>query len=65
MIELSVKTEAHVKVVLQIKDIAVCVLRTSSQPILKKVFCNFIATQSSSFCYKDSCKNDLMLLIFP
>ena len=37
MIELSVKTEEHVKVVLQIKDIAVFVLQASPQHIVNKV----------------------------
>ena len=37
MIELSVRTEARVKVVLQIKDIAVFVLRASPQLIVSKV----------------------------
>ena len=37
MIELSVIMEAHVKVVLQIKDTDVFVLWSSSQPIAKKV----------------------------
>ena len=38
MTELPVRTEAHVKVVLQIKDIAVFVLRASPQLTVKKVF---------------------------
>ena len=37
MIELSVRTEARVKVVLQIKDIYVFVLRASPQLIVNKV----------------------------
>ena len=37
MIELSVRTEAPVKVVLQIKDIDVFVLRVSPQLIVNKV----------------------------
>ena len=38
MTELPVRTEADVKVVLQIKDIAVFVLRASPQLTVKKVF---------------------------
>ena len=37
MTELHVKTEVHVKVVLQIKDISVFVLRALLQLIVKKV----------------------------
>ena len=49
MIELSVKTEAHVKVVLQIKDTDVFVLRTSSQPIAKKVLANLLQLEALFF----------------
>ena len=42
MIELSVKTEEHVKVVLQIKDTDVLVLRTSSQLTAKKVLATLL-----------------------
>ena len=38
MTELPVRTEAHVKVALQIKDITVFVLRASPQLIVNKVF---------------------------
>ena len=49
MIELSVKTEAHVKVVLQIKDTDVFVLRTSSQLIAKKVLVTLLQLQALLF----------------
>ena len=49
MIELSVKTEAHVKVVLQIKDTDVFVLRSSSQPIAKKVLATLWQLQALLF----------------
>ena len=49
MIELSVKTEAHVKVVLQIKDTDVFVLRTSSQLIAKKVLATLLQLQALPF----------------
>ena len=42
MIKLSVKMEAHVKVVLHIEDTDVFVLRSSSQPIAKKVLANLL-----------------------
>ena len=42
MTELSVKTEAHVKVVLQIKDIAVFVTWASPQLTVKKVFATLL-----------------------
>ena len=48
MIELSVKTEAHVKVVLQIKNTYVFVLRTS-QPIEKKVLATLFQLQALLF----------------
>ena len=49
MIELSVKMEAHVKVVLQIKDTDVFVLWSSSQPIAKKVLENLLQLQAFLF----------------
>ena len=49
MIELSVKTEAHVKVVLQIKDTDVFVLRSSSQPIAKKVLATLLQLEALLF----------------
>ena len=49
MIELSVKTEAHVKVVLQIKDTHVFVLRTSSQLIAKRVLATLLQLQALPF----------------
>ena len=49
MIELSVKTEAHVKVVLQIKDTDVFVLRSSSQPIAKKVLAILLQLEALLF----------------
>ena len=49
MIELSVKTEAHVKVVLQIKNTDEFVLRTSCQPIAKKVLATLLQLQALVF----------------
>ena len=63
MIELSVKTEAHVKVVLQIKDTDVLVLRTSSQLTAKKVLATLLQLEALLFFYKGTSKNDFMLLI--
>ena len=52
MIELSVKTEAHVKVVLQIKDTDVFVLRGSSQPTAKKVLATLLQYEAVPFVIK-------------
>ena len=52
MIVLSVKTEAHVKVVLQIKDTDVFVLRSSSQPIAKKVLATLLQYEAFPFVIK-------------
>ena len=51
MIELSVKTEAHVKVVLQIKDTDVLVLRTSSQLTAKKVLATLLQLEALFFFF--------------